>query len=181
MPRHKRTKTELEKLPSYFEFLATVPYIDEHDDSRSEDDCPICREHFEWGPMPGKTMNRPVKLTCGHVFGVQCFAQWMLSPNFDGLCPFCRAIVLDPTRPQVQNPIVTAAVTNLEILCLFQDRVCAMRKGALFDIFEKSLPAEVQDRDRLMMLWEEFLDSMCDDPSEPETALEQLLRAPLVD
>lgn len=47
MPRNQRTITEFEKLPTYFELLATIHYID-FNDAAFLDDYPIQKERFLW-------------------------------------------------------------------------------------------------------------------------------------
>lgn len=121
-------------------------------------------------------MNQPVALSCGHIVGIQCLAEWMLSQNFDGRCFYCRTVIVDPIRNpdllQAQNPIVTAAFIDLETLCLFDGQISTSKKTAHLNIFEKSLKSRwgdgVQDLDRLVMLWEVVLDSMCNQSAQPQ-------------
>ena len=189
MPRYLRTTAELLELPAYFELLATVPYI-EIDDTASHDNCGICTEPFRWQRLPGEAINQPVRLFCGHLFGIQYLAQVVFSPVFEGCCPFCRKILLDPTRPVVRHPKLDIIRAQLGLLTLFQGQIPARTKTALQSCFRKSitgqwsvesLPEEVlnalEDNHRLTMLWEELLDTMCE---EPETEAEQHVRAQLV-
>lgn len=181
MPRYLRNVTELSKIRGYFEILATVPYL-EPDDPASQDDCAICKEPFEWQPLPGETLNKPVRLYCGHVFGIQCLAEWVFSPTFFDCCPFCRARIPDPNGPILRHPKLDIIHAELDLLCVFQDQISRRRKAMLQSRFAKSikrvssqgsLPAAahkaLKDHRRLRMLWRVLLDTMCDDPSEPET------------
>ncbi len=117
---------ELERFPTYFEFLVTAPYVTVNNPA-VHDDCPMCKALYEWQPVPRATMNQPVALSCGHNVGIQCLAEWMLSQNFDGRCFYCRTLILDPIRNpnllQAQNPIVTAAFIDLETLCHFDGQI----------------------------------------------------------
>ena len=183
MPHRLLTTAELRTLSSYFEFLATVPYL-KVEDPAFQDDCPICKEPFQGLQTPGETLDRPVRLSCGHIFGLQCLARWMFSTYMDGHCSYCRAIIVDPTRAKAQHPVLTATLTNLEILGLFQGHISAERKTELLSIFRASLESRRDhtflDHARLLMLWEELLESMCDEPTDPEPVRGNDVRAPLV-
>ena len=171
MPRRLLTKAELKTLSSYFRFLATVPYLGVEDPA-FQADCPLCKEPFQWLQPSGKPLNRPVRLSCGHVFGLQCLAQWMFSPDFDGHCCFCRAIIVDPTRTLSQHTTLNAAVTNLKILGLFQDHISAEKKTELLSMFQSLLESRrgmvFLDPQRLLALWEEVLESLCDELADQE-------------
>lgn len=113
----------------------------------------------------------------------------MLSPNFDGHCSYCRIVIVDPTRLKTQHPVLTAILTNFEIVCLFEGQISADGKTALLNIFRKSLKsrdtdeaqsAELQNYNRLMMLWEELLNSVHDDALAPEPQREPDVRAPRI-
>ena len=167
-------------LSFYFEFLTIVPYVNDDDPASQEDDCLICKEPFNLWRISTDTMNRPVRLPCGHVFGVQCFAQWMFSPGFQGRCPLCHIVVVDPSQPKARHLFLTEAITTLETLRLLRDGIAARKKKRFIRIFEtlvewrlanKSLYPELQHRDRLMMLWGELLNSICNCPSEPVPAV----------
>ena len=68
-----------------------------HDDE-TEEDCNICTKPLD-KPDEESPAERAVTLTCGHVFGERCLAEWI--SVFNGLshaCPLCRkAIWLAPT------------------------------------------------------------------------------------
>ena len=181
-----RAIAELETFRSYFQYLITIPYTN-GDDAAFQDDCAICKEPFGRPREPEEIMDRPVRLSCGHVFGLQCLAKWILSPIFDGHCSYCRSIVVDPTRLKTQHPVLTAILTNFEIVCLFEGQISADRKTALLRIFGNSLkwdwadeaqPAELQNYNRLVMLGVEFLNSVHDDAPAPEPRQEPEVRAP---
>ena len=81
------------------EYYATLKRCERlvHDDE-TEEDCHICTKPLDKrdGDSPAE---RAVTLTCGHVFGERCLAEWI--SVFNGLshaCPLCRkAIWLAPT------------------------------------------------------------------------------------
>ena len=162
---------------SHFKYLATVPYVKDNDPALRDDDCPICLEPFRLWQRNTETENRPVRLSCGHCYGLQCLARWMFSGDSNGCCCLClRRIVVDPPRPQIWHPVLAGAITNLESLCLFQGQIDPEKKAELLRIFEmslnlywvdQSLCPELADRGRLVMLWEEALESMCNRFSEP--------------
>ena len=181
-----RAMAQLETLRSYFQYLITAPYTND-DDPAFQDDCAICKAPFGYPREPENIMDRPVRLSCGHVFGLQCLAKWMLSPKYDAHCSYCRIIVVDPTRLKTQHRILTANLTYFEIVCLFEGQISADRETALLRIFGNSLkwdwadeaqPAELQNYNRLMMLWDEFLNSVHDDAPAPEPQQEPDVRAP---
>ena len=173
MPRHARPRVELEKVASYFKFLATVPYADA-DDPAVLHDCPVCKEPFKLTQTPEETMNQPVRLSCGHIFGIQCLARWMLSENFDGCCSYCRTTMVRPSQLGVPHPAVTALLTSFEILCHFDGALSAKSKTALMGAFDKSRKLhwhdKPQDAPRLKMVWEELLNNIFNQYSLPEPA-----------
>lgn len=71
------------------DFIAT--YMERIDSSTlPEDDhlCPCC--HIKYGDPTSDEVDsseQPVKTGCGHVFGEQCLASWMVNNS----CPVCRA------------------------------------------------------------------------------------------
>ena len=75
-------------------FLFLVPYVEINDLDISKRDCALCCEPYKestWqldGPL-----NRPVRLNCGHAFGLKCLAQWMFSENFSNRCPYCAVLI----------------------------------------------------------------------------------------
>ena len=181
MPRPARPRVELEKVASYFKFLATVPYADA-DDPGILHDCPVCKEPFKLTQTPEETIDQPVRLSCGHVFGIQCLARWMFSENFDGCCSYCRAIIMGPSQLRVPHPAVTALLTSFEILCHFDGVLSTQSKAALMDVFEKSWELhwhdKPQDALRLKMVWEELLNNIFNQYSLPEPAQEPAQPAP---
>jgi hypothetical protein len=99
-------------LLSQFDFLETVPYVEElrqTDDS----DCFICREpysmlHREWNIK--RTHDFPVRLPCGHVVGLQCLAYWMFSSGNSNRCGICRAII--QLKPHNEGESYSGAAVN---------------------------------------------------------------------
>ena len=56
--------------------------------------CCICYEPFEYHTWTrGLPVHRPIKLCCGHVFGMPCLARWASEVEFSNHCPFCRSAV----------------------------------------------------------------------------------------
>ena len=160
MPPRPWLPDEEIRLLTHFYFLATVPYINA-DDPAFANDCDICQEPYREAPLEGKSLNRPVRLRCGHVYGIQCLAHWLLSESSNLLCPHCRTPIVEASRLHMTESILTAAMVNLEIFCLFEGNFPPDKKESVLAIFERSLGMvwgnEPRDRDRLMMMWEEFL------------------------
>jgi len=81
----------IRELYSYFDFLLGLPNIPIDQIPLDDRVCAFCHEGYEitaW--RRNQTMNCPVRLHCGHIFGVQCLARWILSPNFNNTCPYCQ-------------------------------------------------------------------------------------------
>ena len=63
--------------------LSSLPGVSIDDLAPNEQECSICQEGF--------ATEVPIRIPCGHVFGDQCFQNWMF-PYGDGEnCPLCRA------------------------------------------------------------------------------------------
>jgi len=152
-------------LLSQFDFLETVPYVEElrqTDDS----DCFICSEpysmlHREWN-LKG-THDFPVRLPCGHVVGLQCLTYWMLSSEISNRCGICCAII--PLRPHNEGDIYSsAAVNSLRlIISLNVEMSRSIREDirlALINLLaiDPQLRFSELKRKRAMMLFEDFLD-----------------------
>ena len=66
-----------------FSFLCKAPIL-EINPTLEGDECAICKDSYRNnGWRLGGTLHCPVILRCGHVFGFQCLARWMLTANFD--------------------------------------------------------------------------------------------------
>lgn len=159
-----------------FSFLCKVPIL-EITPTLAEDECAICKDSYRNnGWRLGGTLHRPVKLRCGHVFGFQCLARWMLTANFDDRCPFCRGEVLAPFStpeiPERLRDVYSASVACLETLgvmagsgisqsqkqkLLSQQRMTLSNYGLLWEFDDGG--------DRIMVAWEELLNSMCKNES----------------
>ena len=55
--------------------------------------CTICSEGF----LRGENPEVPIRLDCGHVFGMNCILKWLspLSRSGNNSCPNCRAKLFD--------------------------------------------------------------------------------------
>lgn len=87
-------------LNATLEFLLNIPYLEIEDLDPDSRDCAICLELFKktvWNY--GVTINRPVQIRCGHIFGLHCLARMMLSENLNNHCPLCRTPILPQTSP----------------------------------------------------------------------------------
>lgn len=164
----ERFKAELDKNLVNFQYLCTIPTL-EITPPLAEEECGICKEGYqnnEW--QLGGTVHRPVALPCGHILGFQCLARWMLSPTFDNQCHLCRAQIID--RPETRkrlNRELASSFARLEILAVVAGNgISREQKSQLLDVFGKSIWGEkalwvlTKNSDRVMVVWEELLESM---------------------
>lgn len=155
-----------------FSFLCKVPIL-EITPTLEGDECAICKDSYRNnGWRLGGTLHRPVKLRCGHVFGFQCLARWMLTANFDDRCPFCRGEVLAPLStleiPERLRDVYLASLACLETLGVMagsgisQDQKKKLLSQQRMTLSNYGLLWEFDDGgDRIMVAWEELLNSMC--------------------
>lgn len=165
----ERIKAKLDKKIVKFQYLCTIPTL-EITPSLAEEECGICKEGYqnnEW--QRGEIVHRPVALPCGHILGFQCLARWMLSPTFDNQCYLCRAQIIDPPATRANlNRELASSFARLEILAVVAGNgISRDQKSQLLDVFENSLWGEkalwvlTKNSDRVMVVWEEFLESVC--------------------
>ncbi len=115
------SRVAVEQLKNKFIFLSAVPYVEMADLPASNDECYICLEPFNSSPWQlGGTWNRPVRLPCGHIVGIQCLTRWVLSDNFDNGCSLCRVMVVDVSRVPITYHVSSCALTILETLAVFE-------------------------------------------------------------
>ena len=69
-----------------------------------ETECSICKVSFQGftniQPCPEEIKERPVRLTCGHIFGQLCITEWLCEQSS---CAKCRHQVLPFTPAQRQQ------------------------------------------------------------------------------
>ena len=146
----------------------------------------ICKEPYQNdGWKLGSTIHRPVALPCGHVFGLQCIARWILSANYDNRCPLCRVWIINGRRiEEPHDHLLEAALINLDIL--FRDEtdelISPAQKNRLLDAYEVYLRghgARVAGVkfDQVMVVLEEFLSTICteEDIRQPLEDIDQLV------
>ena len=89
-----------------FEYLSQTPYVPLCDINPTDRICGICFDPYSTSPIGyGDFDNRPLRLPCGHMFGLQCLAHWMFSPNFDHHCSLCRTKIVPSLRQQTQQAL----------------------------------------------------------------------------
>lgn len=91
---------------THVNFLCSLPceygmYADlEHQD------CPNCHESYSTNSWQfGKTVEYPVRLPCGHIYGLKCLAQMAVSKEFGHKCPQCidsNITLLDPSYDTIR-------------------------------------------------------------------------------
>lgn len=111
------------KVKVYLDFLITLPAVDINILELEDRNCPICQEEYHdtlWrlGKDP---VHRPVRLNCGHVFGMPCLARWLFFSRFyNQRCPLCRAYTCterDPTAPSWEVELLVKTVSDIEFSC----------------------------------------------------------------
>ncbi|KAL9100987.1 MAG: hypothetical protein Q9163_003709 [Psora crenata] len=77
-------------LIQHFKQIWDVPFV-EHLEPHSKT-CHICLEPYLSGERP----EFPIRLSCGHILGAQCFWNWFApwTPQHHGSCPICRANIV---------------------------------------------------------------------------------------
>ena len=116
------------KLGNYVQSIVTLPDVTDgslQPESLVGDGCSICHEPYEYQAWQlGQTVHRPVQLTCRHVFGMTCLANWASEDDFNNECPFCRsAIYSHPPFPPEDLENFAARrlvedVTHVQGVCL---------------------------------------------------------------
>ena len=159
-----------------FSFLCKLPII-KITRTLAEDECAICKDSYRNnGWRLGGTLHCPVILRCGHVFGFQCLARWMLTANFDDRCPFCRGEVIAPLStpeiPERLRDVYSASVLCLETLGVMagsgisQDQKEKLLSQQRMTVSNYGFLGEFADGgDRIMVAWEELLNTMCENES----------------
>lgn len=155
-----------------FSFLCNVPIL-KITPTLAGDECAICKDSYRNnGWRLGGTLHRPVKLRCGHVFGFQCLARWMLAANPVARCPLCRGEVLAPlSTPDIPERLRDVCLASLACL----ETLGVMAGSGISQIQKKKLLSQqrltlskygqpwgsADGGDRIMVAWEELLNSMC--------------------
>ena len=152
-----------------FIFLNAIPYVDIETLSSLDESCAICTAPYFDGPCQIRDpLDTPVKIRCGHIYGHNCLVRWMLSETFDNQCAFCRAQIVDESdQLKSPDPIVVAQLMYFENIVLDEMEGKNIRKQELLELFDRyrtkirdvgSTPSEMLNRDRVVMIWEEFVD-----------------------
>jgi hypothetical protein len=121
----KRVDEALSQMMARIRHQAFVGPIKVNDLKEDDQSCPICLMGYEEeqhdsnenkpeGPLYDcmKDNRKPVKLTCGHIFGTTCIERWLFENN---ACCMCRAVVNGHGRKL--NPIAQeqlSAITSYE-------------------------------------------------------------------
>lgn len=165
----QRIKAKLDKNIVKFQFLCNIP-TPKVTPPLDKEQCAICKEGYQNNSWQREgTVHRPAVLPCSHLLGFQCLIRWMLSPNFDNFCPFCRTQIVDPRKSL--SPALVSSFARLEILLVVAGKgISRAQRSQLLDVFEKPRWAMTNTSDRVMVVWKEFLNSMC---NESETPLEE--------
>lgn len=119
----------------------------------------------------GETVNRPVKLDCGHIFGIQCLAHLVFTSDFSNRCPLCRAqLIPDSFEKNPSGQSWKAAVPLLRLLMMFGGDSDTFSKKKALDVLQNGLereglngPVPGKHMHRIMVLYDEFLSQFCND------------------
>ena len=176
MPISPTTITDLKKSTAQLDFLLSATNVKIKTLAPDARFCAICQEPFDksvWQKDNTDTpVNRPVKLECGHVFGIQCLAHLVFTSDFSNRCPLCRAKVMPDSfgrNPSGQS--WKAAVPLLRILMMFGGDAATFDRRKALDVLVNGLeregltgPVPGKHMHRIMVLYEEFLNQFCDAP-----------------
>lgn len=177
MPISSNTTLELKKITAQFDFLLTVSNIKIKNIPPDQRFCVICQSPFDNNVWKfGDTVNRPVKLDCGHIFGIQCLAHLVFTSDFSNRCPLCRAQLMpDSFEKNPSGQSWKAAVPLLRLLMMFGGDVTTFSKKKALDVLQNGLereglmgPVPGKHMHRIMILYEEFLSQFCNNP-QPTT------------
>lgn len=179
MPISQSTLSDLKKTTAQFDFLLSAQNIKIKNLPHDAQFCVICQEPFDnslWQQESDAPVNRPVKLECGHVFGIQCLAHLVFTSDFSNRCPLCRAKVMpDSYERNPSGQSWKAAVPLLRILMMFVGEAAAFEKKKALDVLMNGLEREGlmgsvpgKHMHRIMVLYEEFLNQFCDAPQPPD-------------
>lgn len=171
------TIRDLRKITAQFEFLLTVSDVRIEEISRDQMACSICHELFEkalW-KKTGDSINSPVKLDCGHIFGIQCLAHLVFTSDFANKCPLCRAQVIPESYDkEISYRGWQTTAPLLHLLVLVDRPLASSIKEKSLDFLQKMLgveklpPLPGKHMERTMVLYEDFLNQFCDSPAPAE-------------
>ena len=158
---------ELDRTMKKLIFLLKIPSLD-ISPSLQQDDCFICKEPYDInGSWLGPTMDHPVALRCGHVLGFRCLTRWVLSANFGNRCPLCRVRIISPHQTWSRlDRAVDTSLLNLKIVILAMNQITPAQKTLLLDLAVR-MPFVDSRFHRVMVLWEEVLESACTELAVP--------------
>ena len=162
-------------LNATLEFLLNIPYLEIEDLDPDSRDCAICLEPYRKNAWNyGVTINRPVQVKCGHIFGLHCLARMMLSENLNSHCPLCSTPILPPTSPlrlllgeRVSRTASTILEAAVEADARFRNgKLDSKLKNHLFkrvwsvSFEEQAALAKDKSFDRPLLLLEECLEKL---------------------
>ena len=157
----------LDRLKRRIIFLGNVPCVELTDLPPSDNECYICQQRFHTTPWQlGGTLNRPVRLYCGHIVGFQCLARWMLSANFHNACPLCRVEIVHSSRMSAVDNSIRFALRNFEFLAVFDGKFSSISNKRLLHLYKLTKCPEEEDgtglliEDRKMVVYEELMEML---------------------
>lgn len=171
MPLSPNTISDLMKITAHFNFLLTVSDVEVKKIPTDQRDCSICREPFEkrvW-KQKGDSVNSPVKLNCGHIFGIQCLAHLVFTSDFANKCPLCRAPVIPDTyEREISDRSWQVAAPLLQLLMILDRGLASCVKEQSLSFLQRGLERgnfaylPGKHMGRCMVLYEEFINQFCD-------------------
>ncbi|KAF6223243.1 hypothetical protein HO133_000085 [Letharia lupina] len=177
MPISPKTVSDLKKITDQLDFLLTVLDVEVGNIPTDRRDCSICQEPFEktvW-KKKGDSINSPVKLDCGHIFGINCLAKLVFTSDFANTCPLCRArIIPDSYEKATSYRSWQVAAPLLQLFTILDRDVASAAKEQALGFLqrgferEKLVPLPGKHTERTMVLYEEFLNQFCDFPPPVE-------------
>ena len=172
MPLSQSTLSELKNTAAQFDLLLTAPSAALESLTADARLCAICQYPFDnsvW--KPGATINNPVTLACGHIFGLQCLAHLVFTTDFKNRCPLCRELVIPESVAMIPSAESwKAAAPLLRVVMMFGGDGKKFEKAKALDVLlngieKEGLTEQVKGKhmQRITLLYEEFLNRYCDE------------------
>ena len=161
------TASELLRIVASVDILLTVPDVQIKKIPADDRQCPICHERFaknEW--KVGEMNNSPVRIACGHVFGMQCLARLLFSTQSSVPCPLCRAeIVPEVVEDNLSNLAWDLVTPVLRLFLSFGQNMARDVWIQSLESLETTLgsrnPSKVVSVDRPMIIYDELHEQFC--------------------
>lgn len=172
------TASELTRIVASVNVLLTLPDVKIRKIPADSTICSICHDPFAKDPWKmGETVNSPVKVECGHIFGIQCLARLLYSDESSARCPLCRAKIVPKTVEENPSVLAWDLVTPvLRLLLGLGQDLAPVVKAQTLEILQTTLRSrdlkESVSIDRIMIIYEELYTQFCRPSAAAQRAVE---------